>query len=277
MMRRRGARRPAGAPFAGPGFALVCPPRRPPGRPARDPPLVTETAALTALVLFVAYLVRGIAGFGSGLIAIPLLTLLHPIGVVVPLVVLLDFLGSAAQGVKGRESISWPDLAPLLPFTLAGVLAALYLFASVEPERLEAALGAFVIAFAVYQVLPLPPLRGSRAWAAPAGALGGFVGTLFGTGGPFYMIYLQLRGLDKTATRASFATWFFVDGGLRLAGFAAVGMLSVGLLGTLALWLPAAALGLLVGGRMQLGIGPRTFRHFISLLLVFSGYRLLTG
>ena len=37
------------------------------------------------------------------------------------------------------------------------------------------------------------------------------------------------------------------------------------------------ALGLFVGGRVQLGVGPRTFRHFISLLLVFSGYRLLTG
>ena len=238
---------------------------------------MTETAALTALVLFVAYLVRGIAGFGSGLIAIPLLALLHPITLVVPLVVLLDFLGSAAQGVKGRESISWPDLAPLLPFTLAGVLAALYLFASVAPERLELALGAFVVAFAVYQILPLPPLSGSRLWAGPAGLLGGFVGTLFGTGGPFYMMYLQVRGLDKGAARASFAAWFLVDGGLRLAGFAAVGMLSFSLAGTLALWLPAAALGLLVGGAVHVSIDARTFRYFISLLLVFSGYRLLAG
>ena len=238
---------------------------------------MTETAALTALVLFVAYLVRGIAGFGSGLIAIPLLALLHPITLVVPLVVLLDFLGSAAQGIKGRESISWPDLAPLLPFTLAGVLAALYLFASVAPERLELALGVFVVAFAVYQILPLPPLSGSRLWAAPAGLLGGFVGTLFGTGGPFYMMYLQVRGLDKSAARASFAAWFLVDGGLRLAGFAAVGMLSFSLAGTLALWLPAAALGLLVGGAVHVSIEARTFKYFISLLLVLSGYRLLAG
>ena len=237
---------------------------------------MTETAALTALVLFVAYLVRGVAGFGSGLIAIPLLTLLHPLPLVVPLVVLLDFLGSAAQGLRRRESISWPNLLPLLPFTVAGVLAALHLFASVEPGRLETALGAFVLVFAVYQVLPLPALRGSRLWAVPTGALGGFVGTLFGTGGPFYMMYLQVRGLDKVATRASFAAWFFVDGGLRLAGFAATGLLSVELLGTLALWLVPAALGLFVGGAVHVGIDARTFKYFISLLLVFSGYRLLT-
>ncbi len=238
---------------------------------------MNDTAVLTALVLFTAYLVRGIAGFGSGLIAIPLLTLLHPISTVVPLVVLLDFLGSAAQGLKRRETISWPDLWPLLPFTLAGVLVALYLFRSVDPALLETALGAFVVAFAVYQILPLPPLAGGRAWAAPAGALGGFVGTLFGTGGPFYMMYLQVRGLDKVATRASFAAWFFVDGGMRLVGFAIVGMLSFDLLTTLSTWLPAAALGLLMGGAVHVAIDARTFKYFISLLLVFSGYRLLVG
>ena len=238
---------------------------------------MTDTAVPTALILFVAYLVRGIAGFGSGLIAIPLLTLLHPISAVVPLVVLLDFLGSAAQGLKRRDSIAWPDLWPLLPFTLAGVLAALYLFRSVDPAQLETALGVFVVVFAVYQILPVPPLSGGRVWAGPAGVLGGFVGTLFGTGGPFYMMYLQVRGLDKVSTRASFAAWFFVDGGMRLAGFALVGMLSFALLPTLALWLPAAALGLLVGGTVHVAIDARTFRYFISLLLVFSGYRLLVG
>ena len=40
-----------------------------------DPDISTWPAAFAALILFVAYTVRGIAGFGSGLIAIPLLAL----------------------------------------------------------------------------------------------------------------------------------------------------------------------------------------------------------
>ena len=58
--------------------------------------MTLETAAYSAAVLFVAYLVRGIAGFGSGLIAVPLLTLFSPITVVVPVVVSLDYIGSAS-------------------------------------------------------------------------------------------------------------------------------------------------------------------------------------
>ncbi len=238
-------------------------------------PLFDATFAWTLLILFIAYLVRGIAGFGSGLIAIPLLAIFHPLSLVVPIVVLLDYLGSAAQGVKNRHSIKWSELTPLLPFTLIGCVIALYLFSSIDPLALKRALGVFVLIFAVYQILPLPDLQGSRIWALPAGLSGGLVGTIFGTGGPFYMIYLSLRGLTKTETRASFASYFFIDGSIRLIGFLLIGMLSKQLFIALVFLLPAAAIGLLVGGRVHTEISNSTFKYFISLLLVFSGYRLL--
>jgi len=41
---------------------------------------------LATLIISVAFLVRGIAGFGSGLIAIPLLAQMLPLSVVVPMV-----------------------------------------------------------------------------------------------------------------------------------------------------------------------------------------------
>ena len=238
-------------------------------------PAFDVTFVWTLLILFVAYLVRGIAGFGSGLIAIPLLAIFHPLSLVVPIVVLLDYLGSAAQGVKNRNAIKWSELTPLLPFTLLGCVIALFLFSSIDPVALKRALGVFVLIFAVYQILPLPDLRGSRIWAFPAGLLGGLVGTIFGTGGPFYMIYLSLRGLGKTETRASFASYFFIDGSIRLIGFLLIGMLNKELFVALIVLLPAAAIGLLVGGRVHTEISNNTFKYFISLLLVFSGYRLL--
>jgi len=237
--------------------------------------LLDATLAWTSLILFVAYLVRGIAGFGSGLIAIPLLALFHPLTLVVPIVVLLDYLGSAAQGVRNRDAIMWRELAPLLPFTLIGCLIALYLFSSIDPLVLKRSLGVFVLVFAVYQIMPLPDLKGSRIWAFPAGLFGGLVGTIFGTGGPFYIIYLSLRRLKKNETRASFATYFFIDGSIRLIGFLFIGLLNKALFYALLPWLPIAALGLFVGGRVHIEISNNTFKYFISLLIVFSGYQLL--
>ncbi len=230
----------------------------------------------TCAILFVAYLVRGMAGFGSGLIAIPLLTLLHPVQIVVPLVVILDYLGSASQGIRLRHSTDWRELLPLAPFTVAGVLVALYLFKSVDPALLTKALGVFIIVFAIYQLLPGSNRTGSRIWALPTGFLGGLIGTLFGTGGAFYMIYLRLRNLEQVPTVASFATWFMVDGTIRIIGFIAIGLVTFALVPTLLIWIPAALAGLLLGGRVHTGLTKSQFRLFISLLLVFSGYKLIT-
>jgi uncharacterized protein len=44
-----------------------------------------------ALILTIAYLIRGISGFGSGLIAVPLLAPMFPLTLVVPAILLLDF------------------------------------------------------------------------------------------------------------------------------------------------------------------------------------------
>src|SRR5690606_20963405 len=153
-------------------------------------------------------MVRGIAGFGSGLIAVPLLAFMFPLQVVVPIVVLFDYLGSASQGIRNRDLIAWRDEVPLIPFTLAGVALGLTLLKSLDSDTLKLALGGFVIAYAVYQLLPLPVLRGSRLYAVPCGFFGGVIGTVFGTGGPFYVIYFGLRALEKSIFRATFAANF---------------------------------------------------------------------
>ena len=103
-----------------------------------------------ALVLFVAYLVRGVVGFGSGLISVPLLALRFPVTVVVPLVVCLDYIGSASQGLRNREHIAWREQLPLIPFTLLGVGLGLFLLKMMTASVLARTLGGFVIAFAIY-------------------------------------------------------------------------------------------------------------------------------
>src|SRR5260370_32700877 len=80
---------------------------------------------------------------------------------------------------------------------VVGVLAGLWVLAVMSTAILARILGAFVIVYAIYQMLPLPELRGSRAAASYCGVLGGLVGTLFGTGGPLYVIFLNLRGLER--------------------------------------------------------------------------------
>lgn len=236
-----------------------------------------DVAALlyAGAVLFVAYLVRGIAGFGSGLVAVPLLALRFPVTVVVPLVVVLDYIGSASQGVKNRAHIVWQDQLPLMPFSLLGVAGGSFLLSTMSKPGLGKALGGFVLLYAIYQLLPLPALHGSRLFAIPCGLLGGLIGTLFGTGGPLYAMYFNLRHMAKDTFRATFASNFLIDGAVRLTAYASAGLLHGTLLISLLAALPVAGAGLYVGGRVHTGCSQETFKRLISILLLGSGMALL--
>lgn len=231
---------------------------------------------LAVVILTAAYFIRGIAGFGSGLIAIPLLALMLPVTLVVPVIGLLDYLASASHGTSHRHAIAWRDIVPLLPFTLLGVLAALYLLKTTDALLLRKVLGGFVMSYGLYSLLYAGPTRqGGRWWAVPAGGFGGLIGTLFGTGGPFYVIYLKLRGLDMTAFRATVAAIFFIDGGARIVGYFASGFYTSQTMFAFAVAIPIMAMALYGGGRVHTTISPRTFQRGIGLLLLASGLSLL--
>ncbi len=240
------------------------------------PELTPAALALCAGFVLAAYFIRGIAGFGSGLIAIPLLALVLPLPLVVPAVALTDYLASASQGIVDRRAILWRSLWPLLPFMLAGVLMALYLFQRLDPGLLTQALGVFVIGYALYTLADLHPGRIEAAGrAAPLGGLGALVGTLFGTGGPFYVAYLQLWGPAKAQFRATAATIFLIEGSTRIIGYVVSGFFTRETLLLSAGALPLVAVGLYAGHHVHTNLSEVTFRRLIGVLLLGSGIALV--
>lgn len=231
---------------------------------------------LAGVIVFVAYLVRGITGFGSGLISIPLLALLFPLHIVVPIVVILDLVGSSAQAIKNWHFTNWKVLYPLLPVTIIGIVWALYFFQWADTKTLSFALGVFVIFFAVYQLLPMPEIKAGVLSALPLGLCGGLLGTLFGTGGPFYVIYLSMRGLQKREFRASYSVYFMIDGVVRVLVYIfGLSLLRVEWLSLFIMALIPFSAGLYVGGKVHQEIPAIVFKRLISLILVASGSALI--
>lgn len=232
--------------------------------------------ALSIFIIVLAFLIRGIAGFGSGLIAIPLLALMFPLPIVVPVVGLLDFIAASSHGLKHRKSISWRTIFPLLPFTFMGIVAALYLFKTVDAYLLRKGLGIFILMFAFYTLfVKTQGLQGSRYWAIPAGLFGGFISALFGTGGPFYVLYLRVMHLDKQVFRATAAAIFLIDGSSRIVGYFASGFYSVNTLILVGIALPLMVLGLYIGEHIHTSLSQQDFQRGISLILIVSGIALV--
>ena len=236
-----------------------------------------EQIAAAAGILLTAYVIRGITGFGSGLISVPLLALFLPLQFVVPLVLLLDFTASLVIGGLHFKRVEWKEIGVLIPFGIVGVMLGTALLVKLPAEPMLLALAAFVFAFAVRSLLNIHGDRpASRLWAVPASLTGGTVGALFGTGGPPYVIYLTHRIRDKSDLRATFSALFFFEGITRIASF-----LVAGLLLTAEVWvayliaLPLVLGALYLGGRVHVGLGQVQMTRLVGGLLLLSSLSLL--
>jgi uncharacterized protein len=230
-----------------------------------------------AAILLMAYFIRGITGFGSGLISVPLLALFLPLKFVVPLILLLDFTASIVIGGLHFKRVQWGEIGVLIPFGTLGVVLGTSLLVNLPPGPMLIALAAFVFVFAVRSVLNIRGDRpASRLWAIPASLTGGTVGGLFGTGGPPYVIYLTHRIHDKSELRATLSALFFSEGLTRIVSF-----LVAGLLVTAQVWLaylvalPLVLGALYLGGRAHVGLSLAQMTRLVGVLLLVSSVSLL--
>ncbi len=236
-----------------------------------------ELVAGSAAILLATYVIRGITGFGSGLISVPLLALFLPLQFVVPLLLLLDFTASIVIGGFTFKRVKWGEIGVLVPFGIVGVVLGTSLLVNLPAQPMLVALALFVFVFALRSILGI---RGdrlvSRWWAPPASLTGGTVGALFGTGGPPYVIYLTHRIHDKSDLRATLSALFFTEGMTRIASFVTAGLLT-----TREVWLAyAAALpimlgGLYLGGKVHVGLSQAQMTRLVGVLLLVSSLSLL--
>lgn len=230
-----------------------------------------------AAVLLTAFFIRGIAGFGSGLIAVPLLALRFPLQQVVPLMLLLDLAASAWLGGVHRRAVRWDEIRPLLPASTVGVILGTTLLVGLPDRPVLTILGLFVLVFGLRYVLNLHGERPiSRAWAHPAGLTGATVSGLFGTGGPPYVIYLTHRLRDKGELRATLSMLFTLEGLFRVAAFLVAGLLAdrqvwLGL----AVGLPLILTALWLGSHVHTRLTSAQMVRAVGLVLLGAGGALL--
>jgi len=232
-----------------------------------------ETWLLVPLVVFAAYLVFGLTGFGASPITIPVLVHLLPLAFVLPLAALLDLGSALALAFQTRRQADTRELLTLVPFTLLGLVLGVTLLLRLPREATLLALGVFVCAYAVYLVVRRETRRQlSRWWAAPAGIVGGLVGALFGMGGPPYVMYIAGRVPGPDAQRATISQMVILNVGLRVIAFALAGLLASGSLWlTVAALLPVAWAGVWAGHHVHLRLTPAAAARIIAAALFVSG------
>lgn len=232
---------------------------------------------LAGLVVAFAYTAFGLIGFGSTVLALPLLAQLFALKFAVPLLMLLDVAAFLIFGARVRKRIQYAEIGWLVPFILAGMAAGLLLLIEVPEQILIAILGTFLLLYACYSLARRgPPAALSRAWGVPVGLVGGVFSALFGTGGVLFAIYNAGRIRDKEALRATNAAMIMLSSLVRVVLFGAAGLLTQdGLLATALLLLPALLGGVWLGNRLHARVPAAAVVKAVYAVLVIAGLLLL--
>jgi uncharacterized protein len=241
--------------------------------PLADSPL-DLALAMTAVV--VAYAVFTLVGFGSALMASSPLALVMPVGKVVPLLALLDFVSSSVRGMRARKEVAWAEFSRLFPGMLLGQFFGVMVLARIPSSLMAVALGLFVVMQGMKGLIKRkgPPGISSR-WAIARGVFGGVLGGLFGSGGFVYASYLERRLESRTAFRATQAVLIALSTTWRIILCTWVGLLDVQLVVTAMAFVPAMGMGDAIGRHIDLRMSREKLFLLLNGLLVASGIGLV--
>jgi uncharacterized protein len=236
--------------------------------------------AYCALVLVLAYGLRGSTGFG-GAAGMPLLALVLPIKELVPLWTLLGFASSLAIVGKDRKHVAVKELAPFIPWCMLGVIVGLYFFVALDARTLARGLGALILGYAVYVFWTTQRPAGAsrplpRALSPFAAVLSGVVGAVFGNMATvFFAMYLDVKSMAKTVFRATMSAMLLTLCVARGIGYWAVGEFTREIWVSFAMALPLMLVGIWLGDRIHVRLSELAFKRLVCLVLMICGIPLL--
>jgi uncharacterized membrane protein YfcA len=236
-------------------------------------PFSELSTLLLWLIAFLAGFIQGLSGFGSVLVALPLLALLLDFKIAVPLVNLWSLAINTLLLVQLRGHLSFKNpVIPLFLAALPGIPLGVYILRHVPVWVLEMGLGGTLLVFSWYFVSSGGKTRNlNSSWAYAAGFCSGCLGGSLGASGPPVILYTALQPWPKDQIKATLASYFFLSGLLIIAAQAAAGLVTTAVLIGSLLSIPFVILGVLAGASWYRRLDTSRYRQVVVGLIILLG------
>jgi uncharacterized membrane protein YfcA len=226
--------------------------------------LLVQTILIYSLVLFAASLFQTITGFGSALIASPILFAVYEPKTVVATLAVPIFLTVAIAAWKVRAEIPWKRVLKYSAWMVAGIPLGVLCLNSVSPRVMKGVMGVMLL----LSLVPPTKLGVIRVWTLPwlNGILAGILTGFLGTPGAAVVAYVHGQDWPHSEKRATSLAIFTVGQGIRLFFYA-----GTSLLGGAAIWgivvgvVPAIVAGILLGVNLSSKLSPKQISFLVKI------------
>ncbi|MCH7843191.1 MAG: sulfite exporter TauE/SafE family protein [Chloroflexi bacterium] len=233
-----------------------------------------EIIKIVAVVVATAigFTIAGVAGFGGGVVALPVLVWVFGVREAIPILSISQVLSTVARVGLHRDALNWPVIRYFalgaLPFSVLGSL----FFITIDTTVLVRILGVMMLLFVVYTRMPIGRNFKMKLWGfIPLGAGTGFGSAFLGIPGPFAAVFYLAYGLTASAYIGTSSLGMAMIQVPKLIIFGAGDLLTLRVL-LLGIGLGAIAAACAYLGRIILRRVPeKVFPRIITVMLLVSG------
>ncbi|SFR14669.1 sulfite exporter TauE/SafE family protein [Poseidonocella sedimentorum] len=240
--------------------------------------MLTSPTFLAVTAVFFAAFLRGMAGFGFALAAVPIISLVLPPAEAVAMGVLLQIVVGFGDLRTHRGQIDAPSLTRLTLGSLVGTPVGLVALTALSPDAARILIAAAILVGLALIARKAPPEpRPHNALALVAGVASGAFSGLAAIPGPPAVAYYLGTGIDAVRTRASLLIFFFI-----VSVLATPGLILAGAINGRTLWLSLVSIPALFAGtwlgteafaRLDHGQYRRVAIIVMALSAVLAGWR----
>ena len=240
--------------------------------------VIWQLAAVFVIAL-VGMTLSGVAGFGGGVIILPVLIWFYGPVVAVPVVAIFQLLGTFSRVWLNREHTNWKLVAWFAAGSTPFAILGSFLFISIDIDVLIRIIGAGMVMLVLVTQLPwLKRVRMTLWGFVPLGAVSGFLASVVGVPGPFQPVFYIAYGLRPREYMATFSLGMLLIQVPKLAVYSS-GELLTPLVGAMGLGLGVIAIGgAYIGARMIGRIPDKFFAIGINVFVAAFGiFFMVTG
>ncbi|AFY71558.1 protein of unknown function DUF81 [Thalassoporum mexicanum PCC 7367] len=234
-------------------------------------------------ITFLAALVQGTVGFGSGLTAVPMLLYVIDIKAITPFVALLGFLINLTLCIYLRQHFNFRLLAPLLGGALLGIPFGIWFLHNAPEKLIRVILAIVMLAYVGYAILNRrrnnhqEPGKLNQKWGYPVGFGSGCLTGAFSTGGPPIILWAMVQNWQKEEFRGSMPAFYLCSGFFALIGYGWSGLITFDVMRLFLVSIPALLLGIWVGDRLSNKLDRDKFKLLVQVSLIVLAIMLISS
>jgi len=227
---------------------------------------------------FVAGIVQGATGFGSGLVLNAFwLHILEP-SIAIPLNIISCLFISGLPIYKLRKSLDFSKLKSFIFLGVIGIPIGMLLLTLTEPSSFKVAIGFLLIIYSIWMITSRGfsiKVNKNRLIDQLIGLISGIMGGFAALGGLLPTIWVSLQKLPKNSQRGTYEPFIFITSIASIISFYFAGLITLSILVDFIKVFPALILGSWIGIRIYPKINEELFRKVILGLIFVAGLILL--